>query len=161
VVLGPVAKTAPATLPRAANLHYLGSKRYEDLPAYLGRWDVAMMPFALNASTKFISPTKTPEYLAGGCPVVSTPIADVVRGYGHSPLVRIADGAPAFVAAVGEALKDRARSPDLCSRADALLLGLSWDRTQAEMAGLMAQRLQTRQHRSLVDSPRAVLSLTA
>lgn len=159
VVLGPVVKIDPATLPRAANLHYLGGKRYEELPAYLGRWDVAMMPFALNASTKFISPTKTPEYLAGGCPVVSTPITDVVRGYGHSPLVRIADGAEAFAAAVGEALKDRARSPDLCSRADALLHGLSWDRTQAEMAALMAQRLHTRPHRPVVDTRQPVLTL--
>jgi UDP-galactopyranose mutase len=78
VMVGPVVKIDLESLPRRANLHYLGMKGYADLPLYLAGWDVALMPFAQNESTRFISPTKTPEYLAGGRPVVSTPIRDVV-----------------------------------------------------------------------------------
>ena len=69
VLVGPTAKIDPQELPRRPNLHYLGSKTYAELPAYVGNWDVALMPFALNGATRFISPTKTPEYLAAGRPV--------------------------------------------------------------------------------------------
>jgi UDP-galactopyranose mutase len=98
VMVGPVVKIAPADLPVRPNIHYLGGKSYDELPLYLGGWDVALMPFAINESTKFISPTKTPEYLAGGRPVVSTPIVDVIRHYGDLDAVFIADGAEAFIA---------------------------------------------------------------
>ncbi|HET9954038.1 MAG TPA: glycosyltransferase, partial [Polyangiaceae bacterium] len=81
VILGPVVKIDPAELPRAANIHYLGGKDYSQLPSYIAGWDVALLPFARNESTEFISPTKTPEYLAAGKPVVSTTIRDVVRPY--------------------------------------------------------------------------------
>ena len=86
VILGPVVKIDPAMLPRRGNIHYLGSKTYSELPAYLQGWDVALMPFALNAATRYISPTKTPEYLAAGRPVVSTAIRDVERSYGDAGL---------------------------------------------------------------------------
>ncbi|HEU4405047.1 MAG TPA: glycosyltransferase family 1 protein, partial [Polyangiaceae bacterium] len=99
VLVGPVVKIDEAALPRRPNLHYLGPKGYPELPRYIAGWDVALMPFAQNESTRFISPTKTPEYLAAGRPVVSTPIRDVVRPYGAEGLVRIADGVGAFVAA--------------------------------------------------------------
>ncbi len=99
VIVGPVVKVSEDDLPRRPNLHYLGGRKYEELPAYLSGWDVALMPFAINDSTRFISPTKTPEYLAGGRPVVSTPIADVVRHYGDLDAVFIADGAKAFIRA--------------------------------------------------------------
>ena len=83
VMIGPVVKIAPEDLPRRSNIHYLGGKDYNELPAYLSGWDVALMPFAMNESTKYISPTKTPEYLAAGKCVISTPIRDVVRPYGE------------------------------------------------------------------------------
>ncbi|MCL2451197.1 MAG: glycosyltransferase, partial [Polyangiaceae bacterium] len=92
VLVGPVVKIDPATLPRLSNLHYLGPKTYEELPAYLAGWDVAMMPFAQNDATRFISPTKTLEYLAGGKPVVSTPIRDVITPFGEMGLVRVGAG---------------------------------------------------------------------
>src|SRR3954447_9720194 len=82
VMVGPVVKISEEDLPRRPNIHYLGPKTYAELPGYLSGWDVALMPFAMNESTQFISPTKTPEYLAGGKPVVSTPVKDVVRTYG-------------------------------------------------------------------------------
>ena len=81
---GPVVKIDPGELPRGPNLHWLGPTDYDDLPAYLSGWDAGWMPFALNAATRFISPTKTPECLAAGLPLVSTAVADVVRGYGRA-----------------------------------------------------------------------------
>ena len=105
VILGPIAKIDPATLPQAKNIHYLGGKSYDDLPAYLAGWQVAMLPFAMNESTRFISPTKTPEYLAAGRRIVSTPILDVVREYGSRGLVQIADTAAAFVAELDKAME--------------------------------------------------------
>ncbi len=97
VMLGPVVKIDPASLPQANNIHYLGMKKYAELPQYLAGWDVALLPFAHNESTKFISPTKTPEYLAAGLPVVSSSIRDVVQPYGEQKFVRIADGSQAFI----------------------------------------------------------------
>lgn len=134
VMVGPVAKIEPSDLPRAANIHWLGLKPYAELPAYLSGWDVALMPFAINEATRYISPTKTPEYLAGGRPVVSTPVEDVVRGYGDEGLVAIAADAGEFVAAVERALVcDRAQ---LLERAERLLAAQSWDRTWAQMEQL-------------------------
>ncbi|HKS13158.1 MAG TPA: glycosyltransferase family 1 protein [Pseudomonas sp.] len=133
VLLGPVVKIDPDTLPRAANLHYLGARQYDELPAYLSGWDVALMPFALNESTRFISPTKTPEYLAGGCPVVSTPIRDVITGYGDSGVVSIADSPQAFIEAIQAALDDKDDPQAFARRADQALDGMSWDQTCAAM----------------------------
>jgi glycosyltransferase involved in cell wall biosynthesis len=132
VLIGPVVKIDPQTLPRQTNIHYLGPKDYSQLPAYLSGWDVALMPFAINESTRFISPTKTPEYLAGGCPVVSTPIRDVISGYGESGVVAIADSAPAFIEAIEAALQAKAQGT-VTERADKALDGMSWDNTCAVM----------------------------
>lgn len=132
VLIGPVVKIDPQTLPRRSNIHYLGAKQYDQLPSYLSGWEVALMPFAINASTRFISPTKTPEYLAGGRPVVSTPIADVISGYGDSGAVAIADTPAAFIAAVEQALSAEARDR-VIAQADAALDGMSWDKTCAAM----------------------------
>jgi glycosyltransferase involved in cell wall biosynthesis len=147
VVLGPVVKINEADLPRLPNLHYLGSKTYEELPAYLSGWDVALMPFAKNDATRFISPTKTPEYLAAGKPVVSTSIRDVVRTYGEAGLCHIADGAEAFVAACERALLEK-DSELRIRKADEFLTRLSWDDTWKKMAALVADAVQSRRGRS-------------
>ncbi|CAG2096267.1 glycosyltransferase family 1 protein [Xanthomonas arboricola pv. juglandis] len=141
VMIGPVVKIAASELPQAANIHYLGGKTYDELPGYLSGWEVALMPFAMNASTRFISPTKTPEYLAGGCPVVSTPIHDVVRTYGDTGVVRIADTAAAFVAACEAALRDGADREQLLETADQVLGDMSWDHTY----DLMKEKLTWKQ----------------
>ncbi|HEU5285353.1 MAG TPA: glycosyltransferase, partial [Sphingomicrobium sp.] len=145
VMVGPVAKIAPEDLPRRPNIHYLGPKTYAELPAYLAGWDVALMPFAMNESTQFISPTKTPEYLAGGKPVVSTPVRDVVRHYGLLEGVRIAGDAESFVAACEQAL-ELARCPTgkWLAEADLMLSATSWQTTQARMAGLLSEVLGLR-----------------
>ena len=144
-MVGPVVKIEADDLPKRHNIHYLGSKSYEQLPAYLGGWDVALMPFAMNESTQFISPTKTPEYLAGGKPVVSTPVKDVVRHYGHLEGVMIAADAESFVAGCDAALSLAAdRHGKWLAEADLMLSSSSWDTTQARMSGLIAQALGTR-----------------
>ena len=143
VMLGPVVKISPEELPRRDNIHYLGPKSYAELPSYLGGWDVALMPFAINAATEFISPTKTPEYLAGGRPVVSTPIADVKRHYGDMAGVRIARTPEQFVAACETALKLSKEPDSWLPAADVMLSTQSWDVTQARMSGLIDMALQT------------------
>jgi UDP-galactopyranose mutase len=135
IVLGPCVKIDPASLPRRANIHYLGMKKYEELPAYLSGWDVALLPFAKNESTKFISPTKTPEYLAAGRPVVSTSIRDVVRPYGEQQLVHIADSPVEFIHAIEQALAPPQQ--DWRERVDRMLSDMSWDRTWREMSALI------------------------
>ncbi len=147
VLLGPVVKIDPEGLPRGENLHYLGMKGYGELPTYLAHWDVALLPFALNEATEFISPTKTPEYLAAGVPVVSTPIRDVVRPYGEKDLVRIAEGVNAFEAACAEALAERLTpaGEERRARADAHLSTLSWDRTWRDMSALIERAAAEKQ----------------
>lgn len=137
VMVGPVVKIDPADLPRRPNIHYLGGKGYPELPAYLAGWDVALMPFALNDSTRFISPTKTPEYLAGGKPVVSTPITDVIRHYGDIEAVRIAKTPAEFVTAAEAALSKNRKPGPWLEHVDRLLAETSWDRTWDRMAALI------------------------
>ena len=139
VLIGPVVKIDPALLPRAANIHYLGQKTYDQLPEYIAGWDVAILPFARNDATRFISPTKTPEYMAAGKPVVSTSIRDVVRPYGQQGLVRIADSVDDFVAACEASLADEpiARMRE----ADAFLRQTSWDGTWTRMRRLIETAL--------------------
>jgi UDP-galactopyranose mutase len=142
VMVGPVVKISPEALPQRPNLHWLGSKTYQELPAYLAGWDVAMLPFARNEATRFISPTKTPEYLAAGKPVVSTSITDVVRPYGNEGLAWIADSAGEFAIAIDEALRsDRTAR---IAHADAFLDGLSWDRTWSQMWAQVQRAIEAR-----------------
>jgi glycosyltransferase involved in cell wall biosynthesis len=159
VFIGPVVKIDPATLPRRANIHYLGSKSYDELPAYIAGWSVALMPFALNAATAFISPTKTPEYLAAGKPVVSTPLRDVVQPYGIRDLVRIAAGTEAFVQACEDAMTDGVSARVArAARADIFLSQTSWDDTWRRISSLIDEVLHEQPARgqavpSLVTEP--------
>ena len=92
------------------------------------------MPFARNEATRYISPTKTPEYLAAGLPVVSTTITDVVEPYGRLGLVSIADAVEDTAAAVERALASAGFDQ---ARVDAFLADRSWDRTWAAMAAIV------------------------
>jgi glycosyltransferase involved in cell wall biosynthesis len=140
VIIGPVVKIDPASLPHNANIHYLGGKDYQELPAYLRGWDVATLLFARNESTEFISPTKTPEYLAAGRPVVSTSIRDVVRPYGDLNLVQIADDPREFGQAIARAL-EQGKDASWRTRTDNYLATISWDLTWQNMVQLMQGRL--------------------
>lgn len=140
IVIGPVVKIDSATLPRRPNIHWLGQKDYAQLPRYLSGWDVAMMPFALNEATEFISPTKTLEYLAAGRPVVSTAIADVVQPYGAAGIVRIASR-DTFVGGVERALADP--FPAGREAVSTLVAATSWDRTWRQMSELLQNQPAT------------------
>ena len=133
-MVGPVVKIAAEDLPQHANLSYPGSRSYDELPGVLAGWDVALMPFAINEATRFISPTKTPEYLAAGRPVVSTEIADVRRHYGRLAGVRIAGDTDAFITMCDEALAMARGGDAWLDEADAALAAMSWDITTTAMA---------------------------
>lgn len=138
VIVGPVVKIDPASLPVADNIVYLGGKEYDELPAYLAGWQVALMPFAINAATKFISPTKTPEYLAAGKPVVSTPIVDVVRQYGDLEAVGIASTADEFIAACERMMAlDRTPGAAWHYEVEMTLSQMSWDNVVREMSEMI------------------------
>jgi UDP-galactopyranose mutase len=146
VLVGPVVKIDPDELPRAANIHYLGQQQYADLPAFLGGWDVALLPFARNDSTKFISPTKTLEYMAAGKPIVSTPITDVAEPYGD--MVALADSPESFVAACERALQEsEAERAHRLQQFRGVLTRTSWDTTAAAMA-LQLERARSCQEES-------------
>ncbi|MDO9218087.1 MAG: NAD(P)-binding protein, partial [Lacisediminimonas sp.] len=145
VLVGPVAKIPLASLPQRPNIHYLGQQPYSDLPQFLAGWDVCLLPFALNESTRFISPTKTLEYMAAELPIVSTPVKDVVDHYSH--IVQIAATPEEFIAACESALLE---SPAERSRKvkgmRAVLAKTSWDRTADQMHVLM-------EHAHSIDKP--------
>lgn len=142
VMVGPIAKISESDLPRSANIHYLGAKAYGEIPRYMAAWDVAILPFALNESTRFISLTKTPEYLAAGLPVVSTPIADVMSDYGDRGLVEIADSPSSFVEAIERCQRPSYRANGWRERVDRLLARSSWDRTWNEMEALVFRAIE-------------------
>jgi glycosyltransferase involved in cell wall biosynthesis len=151
VLVGPTAKIDPGALPVAPNIHYLGQQQYADLPAFLKGFDVATMPFALNAATRFISPTKTLEYLAGGKPVVSSSVPDVAALY--KDVVYLADGPDAWVREVTRVLTaPREEWLARRARAGAILEENSWDNIAARMWGLIAERLPAQSRRALASA---------
>jgi UDP-galactopyranose mutase len=139
IIIGPVVKIHPDSLPNHSNIHYLGPKKYEELPKYLSNWDIALLLFARNESTRFISPTKTPEYLAAGKPVISTSIQDVVRPYGELKLVSIADNPDDFIRAAQEFLTKSYEQTNWLNRVDQFLANMSWDKTWHQMSELINQ----------------------
>ena len=143
IMIGPIVKIDPASLPSHPNIHYLGAKKYSELPEYLAGWDIALLLFARNESTRFISPTKTPEYLAAGKPVISTSITDVIRPYGELKLVEIADTADEFIQAAEKILSNPSRSEWL-ARVDTFLKDVSWDKTWSQMSALIDSVINTR-----------------
>jgi UDP-galactopyranose mutase len=138
VMLGPVAKIDPADLPALPNIHYLGQRDYADLPSYLAGWDVCIQPFALNEATRFISPTKTLEYMAAGLPIVSTRVTDVAQPYGH--IVYIADTPEEFVLACEEALgESESKRQERMQNGAEVLARTSWDSTAEQVDSLLRE----------------------
>ncbi|MBT1698367.1 glycosyltransferase [Fulvivirgaceae bacterium PWU4] len=147
VMIGPTAKISPDTLPKLPNIHYLGMKQYSELPSYISGWDIAMMPFAHNESTRYISPTKTPEYLAAGRPVISTPIIDVLRQYGRNGLVNIAGTPEEFVRVASLELENTDRDEWL-QHVNEFLSQNSWDKTWQRMMYLITRKLNDKLKRT-------------
>lgn len=136
IIIGPVVKIDEKDLPRAENIHYLGRKTYYELPTYISNWDIALIPFALNEATEFISPTKTPEYLAAGLPVISTAIKDVVNPYGEEQLVHIIRNSEEFIAYAETELAKESRK-DWSTKVEKFLENNSWDQTYSRMNALI------------------------
>ncbi len=151
VIIGPVVKIDALSLPQNLNIHYLGMKTYDQLPAYLSGWSVALLLFARNESTRFISPTKTPEYLAAGKPVVSTPIRDVVHPYGESGLVHIAESPEDFEAAIEKAMQMTGNT-EWQENVDGFLSTNSWDLTWQRMKDLLEEQAHATASRNAAES---------
>jgi glycosyltransferase involved in cell wall biosynthesis len=137
VLVGPVVKIDPAELPRAQNVHYMGQRNYDELPKFLAGWDVCLLPFAMNDSTKFISPTKVLEYMAAEKPSVSTPITDVKVPYGD--VVAIASTPEEYIAACERmlALNEEERNA-MVERMRDIVANTSWDKTASRMHELIS-----------------------
>ncbi|NYE60149.1 protoporphyrinogen oxidase/glycosyltransferase involved in cell wall biosynthesis [Duganella sp. 1224] len=138
VLVGPVVKIDPAALPQRQNIHYLGQQPYQVLPQFLAGWDVCLLPFALNESTRFISPTKVLEYMAAALPIVSTAITDVEKPYGD--IVAIGHDHAEFIRHCEAAL---AQTPEqtaaMAARMREIIAATSWDATAEHMRALIAQ----------------------
>ncbi len=147
VMVGPTAKINPDTMPKLPNIHYLGMKNYNELPSYISGWDIAMMPFAHNESTRYISPTKTPEYLAAGKPVISTPIIDVLRQYGRNGLVHIAGTPEEFVRVASLELENNDRDEWL-QHVNEFLSQNSWDKTWQRMMYLITRKINDKEKKT-------------
>lgn len=144
IMIGPVVKIDPATLPRHENIHYLGQKSYEELPLYLAHWDVAFLPFAKNESTRFISPTKIPEYLSANKPVVSTSIRDVIVPYGEMGMVEIADAVDDFSLAIKRMMTQR-KNANWQQMVKEHLKTNSWDLTWSKMKNIIYSTLESKE----------------
>lgn len=152
VLVGPVVKIDPSLLPQRANIHYLGQQPYEALPQFLAGWDVCLLPFALNESTRFISPTKTLEYMAAELPIVSTPVRDVADAYGD--IVAIAAEPADFIAACEAALlatpEQHAEKVEKMRR---VLAATSWDATADKMRALLENTPRRERDASVLAAP--------
>src|SRR6185436_1636921 len=141
--VGPVVKIDPASLPRPGNIHYLGQRSYAELPRFLRGWDVCLLPFARNDSTKFISPTKTLEYMAAERQIVSSPITDVAEPYGDTVL--LGRTPEEFIAACERALAmGEEESQARVGRMRQVLARTSWDATAAAISDLIDEAVESR-----------------
>lgn len=140
IMVGPVVRISIDALPKLPNIHYLGMKSYDELPSYISGWDIAMLPFAHNESTRYISPTKTPEYLAAGKPVISTPIIDVLRQYGRNGMVNIA-GTPEEFVRVASLELENTDQDEWFQKVNEFLSQNSWDKTWQRMMYHLTRKL--------------------
>ena len=143
IFIGPVVKISKDDLPKNSNIHYIGSKNYQELPEYISGWDIALIPFAINESTRFISPTKTPEYLAAGKPVISSAIRDVVHPYGDENLVHIIHSAKEFIKAAEQELSNTSKKEWL-KKSDVFLANNSWNATWHQMQEIINSALKSK-----------------
>jgi UDP-galactopyranose mutase len=156
IMVGPVVKIQPDMLPRRPNIHYLGQRGYAELPRYLAGWEVCLLPFARNEATRFISPTKTLEYMAAERMIVSTPITDVAEPYGK--IVFLGDTPERFIRACEQALTiERGERARVTRKMRQVLARTSWDRTAEAMEELIADAVtQRRKGRSTRIDPSTV-----
>ncbi len=154
VLIGPV-ESNPRSLPRQPNLHYLGPRPYNQLPGYFSGWDVALLPFVVNETTRYLNPATALEYMAAERLIVSTRIADVVEPYcdivyvGHSPNTFIVGCEQALNASPAE----RAERLRLMRE---VLMDTSWQHTARAMEHVMMDLLAARRATSIFKFPARV-----
>ena len=159
VMVGPVVGLDAAQLPRGPNIHWLGAQPYALLPHLLASWDVALLPFLTNEATRLICPAQVPEYMAGGKPVLSTPLHDVAWMYSDS--VAIAARGQPFVAACEALLAESAAQR--AQRALQMLAAVSassWERSAQALHQLLQAALGAK-HRSAPRGEAAALRASA
>jgi glycosyltransferase involved in cell wall biosynthesis len=137
VLIGPDLDSGAARtrLERLPNVYFIGARDYDALPGYLHRFDVALIPFKVDASTAGISPLKLYEYLAAAKPVVATALPECAL----LPEVRIAGNATEFARALDAARVDAA-DPEFALRARSRVAAATWDARATFMLGVMAER---------------------
>ena len=141
VFVGPIAKIDQTELPQAKNIHYLGEKHYSQLPGYLKAFDIAMMPFNQGESTRYISPTKTLEFMAARKTIVSTPIPDIQAQY-HD-VIALGTGAVEFADQINNLLNESTKNRALRLRNEQQFIrATSWDKTAEKMTSLIYQMLE-------------------
>jgi len=143
ILVGPVVKIDKDTLPKMENIHYMGMKSYKELPEYISNWDIALVPFAINESTTFISPTKTPEYLAAGKQVISTGINDIVEKYEHLNMIHFVKNAQELINA-GESILEKQNDTGWLKRVDSLLSKETWNLTWHKMNEIIKNKLENK-----------------
>jgi hypothetical protein len=146
VMLGPVERSGRERVVSRPNVHWLGSRSYVDLPDYISGWSAALLPFARNDATRFMSPPQIPEFLAAGRTVVSTSVRDVLHPYGASGLVKVADTVDGIAAALDTAL--RGQSAEWLTTVDRYLRALSWESTWEGI-----EHLVNRVHQQRAEAP--------
>lgn len=85
------------------NVEFTGEVAYAELPRYLARFNVGLIPFLQNELTRAADPIKLYEYFSCGLPVASTRIPEAER---YSGLVYLGDGPEGFAAAAGAAMRE-------------------------------------------------------
>jgi glycosyltransferase involved in cell wall biosynthesis len=116
------------------NVHILGVRSYEDLPAYVQHFDVGIIPYVLSAWTVAVDPLKLLEYLAAGLPVVTTAIPEAAK---YAETVAVAADSDAFVTAVREALSSNRESAR--RRGQALAREHTWERRARTFLAMVAK----------------------
>ncbi|MFZ3063650.1 MAG: glycosyltransferase [Actinomycetota bacterium] len=112
------------------NIHLMGVVPYEDIPAYMARFDACFIPYVRSELTHAIYPLKLNEYLATGKPVITTNFADLSE---LRDVITIAEGKEALFferaqrveKAIEESLKER--NDDRSRRAQEIARKNSWD----------------------------------
>jgi glycosyltransferase involved in cell wall biosynthesis len=143
VMIGPTMKVDESTLPKRPNLHWLGQRSYQQLPAYCKGFDVCLMPFALNESTEFINPTKALEYMATGRMIVSTGVPDVIRNFGL--VIKIAKEHDEFIKLCREAVERS--EPEAIKRGSQMARENTWERIVGRMEEHIEEAMKMRRSR--------------
>ncbi len=131
--IGPVDRdmSAFADLP---NLRLFGKAAYGDLPDLVAAFDVCILPYVVDETTRNINPLKLREYLATGKPVVATPLPEVAK---LAEYLTVADG-PRFAEAVADILRNPVPAP---AGLESFLKEESWDRKAEQFFSFVLEGL--------------------